>query len=133
MPFGSGLGSFRDVYPLYERAAQVTSTYAIHAHNDYAELALELGVSGVVLIMLFVGWWSWRVWSVWRSSEAGLFARAAAVASGALLVHSFVDFPLRTAALAGCFGICTALLAGSGMTPPKEDRDLRPVRHVIIA
>jgi O-antigen ligase len=133
MPFGSGLGSFRDVYPLYERAAQVTTTYAVHAHNEYAELVLELGLAGVLLIMLFVGWWGWRVWRVWRAAEAEVFARAAAIASAALLFHSFVDFPLRTSALAGCFGMCMALLADSSMTPPKEDRDLRPVRHVVIA
>jgi O-antigen ligase len=133
MPFGSGLGSFRDMYPLYERAAEVTTTYAVHAHNEYAELVLELGLAGVLLIMLFVGWWGWRVWRVWRAAEAEVFARAAAIASAALLFHSFVDFPLRTSALAGCFGMCMALLADSSMTPPKEDRDLRPVRHVVIA
>jgi O-antigen ligase len=133
MPFGSGLGSFRDVYPLYERAAQITSTYAVHAHNEYAELLLELGLAGALLIMFFVAWWGWRVWRVWRSAEARPFARAAAIASAALLFHSFVDFPLRTAALAGCFGMCMALLAGAGVTRAKEDKDLRPVRHVIIA
>jgi O-antigen ligase len=132
MPFGSGLGSFRDVYPLYERAAQITSTYAVHAHNEYAELALELGMPGVLLILLFVGWWSYRVWRVWRSAEAGPFARAAAIASAALLIHSLVDFPLRTAALAACFGMCMALLVGGGMTPQKEKGDLRRVRHVLI-
>jgi O-antigen ligase len=132
MPFGSGLGSFRDVYPLYERAAQVTTTYAVHAHNEYAELVLELGLPGVLLIILFLSWWGWRVWRVWRAADAAPFARAAAIASAALLIHSVVDFPLRTAALAGCLGMCMALLAGSDMTPRKEDKDLRPVRHLVI-
>jgi O-antigen ligase len=133
MPFGSGLGSFRDVYPLYERATQVTTTYAVHAHNDYAELVLELGLPGVLLILLFVGWWAYRVWRVWRSAEAGPFARAAAIASAALLIHSFVDFPLRTAALAGCFGMCLALIAESSRAPRKDDKDFRQGRHVVIA
>jgi O-antigen ligase len=132
MPFGSGLGSFRDVYPLYERAAQVTTTYAVHAHNEYIELVLELGLPGVLLILLFVGWWAYRVWRVWRSAEAGPFARAAAIASAAVLIHSFVDFPLRTAAIAGCFGMCMALLADSGGARRNEDKTLRPVRHVVI-
>jgi O-antigen ligase len=133
MPFGSGLGSFRDVYPLYEQAERVTTTYAVHAHNEYAELLLELGLPGILLFLLFAGWWAYRVWFVWRSAEAGPFARAAAIASAALLIHSLVDFPLRTAALAACFGMCLALVAESGRAPRKENKDLRPVRHVVIA
>jgi O-antigen ligase len=132
MPFGSGLGSFRSLYPLYERVPQVTTTYAVHAHNEYAELILELGLPGFLLILLFVVWWVSRVWRVWRSTEAKSFARAAAIGSAALLIHSFVDFPLRTAALAGCFGMCMALLADSGIAPRKGDRNLRAVRHVVI-
>ena len=55
MPFGSGLGSFQSVYPLYEQPEQVTTTYVIHAHNDYAEVALELGIAGIILMLLFFG------------------------------------------------------------------------------
>src|SRR5206468_5752244 len=44
MPLGSGLGSFVRVYRLYESPDQVMPEYVIHAHNDYAELTLELGL-----------------------------------------------------------------------------------------
>ena len=130
MPFGSGLGSFQAVYPLYERAEEVTPEYVVHAHNDYAEVALELGAAGIVLMLLFLAWWAAAVWRAWRSAEAGPFARAAAIASAAVLVHSLVDFPLRTAALATCFGACIALLADSRAAPPKEKTQLRRGRHV---
>ena len=130
MPFGSGLGSFRAVYPLYERAEQVTIEYVVHAHNDYAEIALELGIPGVVLILLLIAWWAAAVWRVWRSAEASPFVRAASIASAAVFVHSLVDFPLRTAAIAACFGMCLALLADSRAAPPKESKPLRRKRHV---
>jgi O-antigen ligase len=130
MPLGSGFGSFQDVYPLYERAEQVSTIYVIHAHNDYAELILELGVAGVILIALFLLWWGVAVWRTWRTAEAGPFPRAAAIASAAVLVHSFVDFPLRTAAISACFGMCLALLADSRAAPPKEKKALRRGRHV---
>lgn len=130
MPFGSGLGSFRTVYPLYEQAQQVTDVYVVHAHNDYLETALELGIAGVILMLLFLAWWAAAVWRVWRTAEAGPFARAAAIASAAVLVHSIVDFPLRTAAIAVCFGMCLALLADSRGAPPKEKKQLRRKRHV---
>src|SRR4029079_7348827 len=58
LPFGSGLGTFRQVYDLYENQDRVTRTYVVHAHNDYAELALETGVAGMVLLLVFVGWWA---------------------------------------------------------------------------
>jgi O-antigen ligase len=130
MPFGSGLGSFRAVYPLYEQPGQVTPEYVVHAHNDYAELALELGLPGILLMLLFLAWWGAAVWRAWRSAEAGPFARAAAIASAAVLVHSFVDFPLRTAAISVSFGMCLALLADSRAAPPAEKKALRKRRHV---
>jgi O-antigen ligase len=130
MPFGSGLGSFRAVYPLYERAEEVGTEYVVHAHNDYAEVALELGAAGIVLMMLFLSWWAAAAWRAWRSAEAGPFARAAAIASAAVLIHSVVDFPLRTAAIAACFAACLALLADSRAAPPKEKAQLRHKRHV---
>ena len=132
MPLGSGLGSFPSVYPLYEKPEQVSAIYVVHAHNDYAEVALELGLAGVLLMLLFLAWWVAAVWRTWRTAEAGPFARAAAIASGAILVHSLVDFPLRTAAIAACFGMCLALLADSRAAPPKEKLELRKARHVVV-
>lgn len=129
MPFGSGLGSFASVYRLYERPEQVTTTFVVHAHNDYLELALELGLAGVVLMLLVLSWWAFAVWRVWRTAEGGPYARAAAISSAAILVHSLVDFPLRTAAISACFAMCLALLADGRSAPPAEKRELRRRRH----
>ena len=131
-PFGSGLGSFRSVYHLYEKPTEVTNTYVIHAHNDYAELALETGASGLIVLALFLLWWAVAVWRVWRTAEAGPFARAASIASAAVLVHSVVDFPLRTAAISACFAMCAALLADRRAARAAEASDLRPTRHIVM-
>jgi O-antigen ligase len=132
MPFGTGLGSFRDVYHLYEEPNEVTTVYVVHAHNDYVEVALETGLAGIIVVILLLGWWAMAVWRVWRTAEAGPFARAAAIASAAILVHSLVDFPLRTGAIAACFGMCLALLADRRAAAPSDPGDLRPTRHVSI-
>jgi O-antigen ligase len=132
LPLGSGLGSFRTVYHLYEQPNEVTPTYVVHAHNDYVELALETGLAGIVVLLVFLGWWGVAVWRVWRTAEAGPFARAAAIASAAILVHSLVDFPLRTAAISACFGMCMALLADRRAPLPSDPSDLRATRHVSI-
>lgn len=133
MPLGSGLGSFLRVYRLYERPESVTSEYVIHAHDDYAELALELGVPGVLLVLLFLAWWVAAVSAVWRNGEGGPYAQAASIASAAVLIHSLVDFPLRTAAISTCFGMFLALLADRRKPPrPVEMQQLRPVRHLVF-
>jgi len=132
MPFGSGLGSFVRIYRTYESPDAVSNEYVIHAHNDYAELTLELGVAGVVLILLFLAWWVVAVLAVWRMGRGGAFARAASIASAAVLVHSLVDFPLRTAAISACFAMCLALLAEPRAPPRQESGDLRPTRHIVV-
>jgi O-antigen ligase len=132
LPWGSGLGSFRDVYALYEDPARVTTTYVIHAHNDYVELALETGVAGVLVLILFLAWWIAAVRRVWATAEAGPFARAASIASAAILAHSLVDFPLRTAAISAAFGMCLALVADRRPPQVADASDLRPTRHFVL-
>lgn len=132
MPFGSGLGSFQSVYPLYERPDQVTSTFVVHAHNDYTEIALELGLAGIILILLFLAWWAIAVWRAWQTAEGGPFTRAAAIASAAILIHSLVDFPLRTAAISACLAMCLALLVKQSQSRVEEPTELRPARHLRI-
>ena len=130
MPLGSGLGSFQSVYQLYEQPGQVTPTFVIHAHDDYLEIALELGLAGILLVVLFLAWWAVVARRAWISAERGPFARAAAIASAAVLVHSLVDFPLRTAAISACFAMCLGLLADGRAAPPKEKAELRERRHL---
>ena len=132
MPFGSGLGSFVKVYPLYESADHVTPEYVVHAHNDYAELALELGLAGVLLIGVFLAWWTAAVRAGWRTGGGGPYARAASITSAVILVHSVVDFPLRTAAISATFAMCLALLINRRPAQRQDPADLRPARHLVV-
>ena len=125
-PFGTGLGTFRPVYVLSENPAEVYPTFVNHAHNDYIELALELGLPGLLLLIAFLGWYAVQSVRVWRSPFSSLFAKAASIASAAVLTHSIVDYPLRTAAIAALFGACLALMADAGrMGRSKEARHVR--------
>jgi O-antigen ligase len=133
MPLGSGLGSFVKVYRLYESPDRVTPEYVIHAHNDYAELTLELGFAGALLILAFLAWWVAAASSAWRMAGGGPYARAASVASAAVLVHSLVDFPLRTAAISTAFAMCLGLLIDRRPAQRQDPTDLRPGRHIIVS
>jgi O-antigen ligase len=111
-PFGTGFGSFLPVYQFHEDLARVTNVFVNHAHSDYLELLLELGAAAVILLILFFIWFVRRAIILWRSQDAAYsFARAGSVAVGIVLVHSLVDYPLRTAAIASVFALSLALMA----------------------
>jgi O-antigen ligase len=111
-PLGTGLGSFASVYQFHEDLARVTYVYVNHAHNDYLELLLELGAAAVILLILFLLWFVRRATVVWQPVEADYsFARAGSVAVAIAMLHSAVDYPIRTAAIASVFGLSLALMA----------------------
>jgi O-antigen ligase len=132
-PFGTGLGSVQSVYHRYEKPDQVTKSYVNHAHNDYLELALELGLGGILLMVGFLTWWGIVATRIWVSSYGSPFGRAATIATAAILVHSFVDFPLRTGAISAIFGACIGLMT-LHLAPAAASQlgDTRQMRHFKI-
>ncbi len=130
---GSGIGTFPKLYPLTENPATIERTYVNHAHNDYMEIALEAGIPGVALMLLFLAWWARRAFAIWRSPDAVEMARAACIASAAILLHSLVDYPLRTAAIATCMAMALALMADPARRRQQTRvADLRPTRHLTL-
>jgi O-antigen ligase len=133
-PVGSGFGTFQNIYPMYEDPAKVTRFYMNHVHGDYIELALEGGLLAGLLILFFLGWWCRRVIQIWRAENADYFARAATIASGAILAHCLVDYPLRTAAVGALFAMCCGLMAEPRPRAAQPRRqssgDEQQVRHL---
>jgi O-antigen ligase len=112
LPLGSGLGSFDAVYRSVEPLDQVDPTFFNQAHNDYLETWLEAGWMGLVLVVTFLVWFARRSWSVWRSEATTIrdMQRAATIGVATMLVHSSVDYPLRTATIAVLFALCCGLV-----------------------
>jgi O-antigen ligase len=132
-PVGTGLGSFQQVYRLQENPDRVDATYVNHAHNDYLELALELGLPGILLMLAFFAWWGRRLAQIWSSNLSSPFDRAATIASAAILAHSVVDYPLRTSAMAAVFAMCIGILARFRPAERASARgDSTGPRHVTI-
>ena len=127
---GSGIGTFPHVYPRYEDHTAVTRTFVNHTHNDYLEIVMETGIPGVLLVIGFLAWWIQRASAIWRSAVADRFAQAATIASAAILTHSLVDYPLRTAALSAIFAACLALMAQPRVRDRNQPADLWPTRHL---
>jgi O-antigen ligase len=132
-PFGTGLGSFPAVYALFEDPTRVDRFYVNAAHNDFLQWSLELGAVGVLLAITFLGWWAVQVYRIWKAPIEDVFARAATLASGALLAHSLVDYPLRTAALSAIFAYCIGTVGKRRTSGARfEHPNIRSPRHVHI-
>lgn len=117
MPLGSGLGTFVPVYQLFEKPAEIGVTYVNHAHNDLLELGLEAGVPGLALVTIYVVWLGCRMSRLWRESRPAHVShldyhlmRAASCALVLLLIHSIVDYPLRTSTLMAVAAFASGLL-----------------------
>ena len=113
-PVGSGFGTFVPVYSLFETPATMLEAVVNHAHNDWLELAIEGGAPMIVLLLVFLIWYGVNTFRLWRRRSDGredLIQRAAAISVGLLLLHSLVDYPLRTPALMGLFALFCGLIA----------------------
>ncbi|WP_306253744.1 O-antigen ligase [Parvularcula sp. IMCC14364] len=111
-PIGTGPGTFSLVYPLFENIDHVTSTYAPQAHNEYLQVVLEFGLLGGILMMAFIWWW-FKSFGAYANSHHNRLARCAIIATLLVMVHSTVDYPLRTIAISTMFSFCVALIVRS--------------------
>ena len=119
LPFGSGLGTFVDVFERYQ--LESFPGYIDHAHNDYAEAFLELGVAGIVAVVLllvaYVMRWR-RLLAARLSRSLGFLQVGAGLGMLALIVHAAFDFNFHIPANAVFF----SFLAGVFFFIPAEDR-----------
>ena len=93
LPLGSGLGTFADAFRRYQ--GERLTGFIDHAHNDYAEAFLELGVVGLAVIALFGLAYAlrWRQLGRERLSRSlGYFQFAAGLGMLAMIVHAAFDF-----------------------------------------
>jgi O-antigen ligase len=131
MPFGTGIGSFVPVYATAEKTGDLFTAYANRAHDDWAEMLLETGVFGAVIAALFLWWFVARAFAVWRPRETDrpdihlTLQRAATLAIALLLVHSLLDYPLRTTAMVTLFAFACAIL----IEPAQPMPEAREPRH----
>ena len=110
LPFGSGLGTFADVFRRFQ--SEGLTGFIDHAHNDYAELFLEMGVAGVAIVALLAAAYAmrWGVLATKRLSRTlGYLQVASGIAVLAMAAHGFFDFNFHIPANAICFSFLAGL------------------------
>lgn len=122
-PVGSGLGTFTRVIGPAERLEAIGPVLPNRAHNEYLELLLEGGlplalawaaVAVLVLLALFRA----------LRAESGVPRAQAVFSAGTLTIvtlHSLVDYPFRSMALAGLVGVAAAFV----LVPPARSGNLK--------
>jgi O-antigen ligase len=133
MPFGAGMGTFVPVYGLFEKPADLFAhAYVNHAHDDILELWLETGIFGIALMAGFAAWFVSRTIKIWRYAAVGAnefdrsLARAATIAVALIVIHSFLDYPLRTAAMTAILAfVCGLMVETLGVDDRAKQRRVR--------
>src|ERR1700722_4488311 len=117
MPFGAGMGTFVPVYGMFEKPQDLFAhVYINHAHDDVLELWLETGIFGIALMAAFAAWFVSRAAKIWRYASVGAnafdrsLARASTIAVALIVTHSFLDYPLRTAAMTAILAFACGLM-----------------------
>ncbi len=98
---GVGAGGFRYLFPeyikRYPEAYANGQLFWEHAHNDWLEIPIELGVTGSALLLLAAGWWLlvfYRSRAIWHSLAIPIL-----LGCGQTLIHAWADFPFQNPAI----------------------------------
>lgn len=108
--FGTGLGTFKGVYPGYQ--TRHSGFLFEHAENDYIEILTDTGIIGFIIVIGMACLFFFSVIKAWRLRR-NIFVKSI-VAGGlsscvAIAAHSFTDFNLRIPANALLLTIVAAI------------------------
>ena len=128
-PLGSGPGTFAAVFP---RVQPPDLRYLVnHAHNDYLEWLVEVGIFAILFVAGFIVLFCQRGWVLLRQrretrDSSYLVQIGAGISIILIALHSLVDFNLRIPANQIFFAFWSGLFFRTGwgrLVPPKGRRE----------
>lgn len=125
--WGTGFGTFRyvELWARQDKAMDGSSILPVpletaifnHAHNDYVEMVVEMGIPGLLLalaIIITVYRCAFRAIARHRHDRCSMLAAGAVCGVTAVVVHSIVDFGMRVPAVALLMTVVCATLCALG-------------------
>lgn len=103
---GVGAGGFRHLYPEYIKHKPMIYERGLyfweHAHNDWLEIPIELGLTGILILAAAAAWLclTWLKGGGWRHPLVLMIALGA----GQVMVHAVMDFPFQNPAILVTWG-----------------------------
>jgi O-antigen ligase len=120
--FGWGAGNYRHGFRMFQdmdrEKEELRNPYMErnrlnffwqHAHNDYLEWLIELGVLGTLILFSIPGYFAWLIWRSKRWKQPATLMLLAGLAG--ILVHALVDFPFRNPAVLVTWSALLAIAA----------------------
>lgn len=109
--YGVGNGMFRILYPTYRHTEELSAGFFVH--NDYLQVLLELGVPGLILLLVIITILIGKVYVLLRYADdisggylyLGLFAALLSVA-----IHSMVTFNFYLPAILVVAGLYSGMI-----------------------
>jgi O-antigen ligase len=112
---GVGAGGFRHLFPEYVKhypeIYQGGQLFWEHAHDDWLEIPIELGLAGCVIVAAGAAWWI--RWFVRRRVLWHPLAAPLLIGCGQTLIHAGFDFPFQSPAILTTWCVMIAV-AGKG-------------------
>ena len=121
---GVGQSAFSQIYPMY---AYVGTEITAHSHNLLLEIAVELGVVGVLVFVIAIFMISQRGFGCmkYNSNNRSVSAAASAAMAGltAALVHGLFDYVWYNYRVFFMFWVVAAMICAIANVHPKKLRD----------
>lgn len=115
---GIGPGAFENIYQMKDTKIIINNIYVNNVHNDYVQIFIELGLPGLIVLISFLVWYFLKVFSFIKKSSQHYKLIAIYLLSLSIpILHSFVDYPLRTIAISATFTFLITMVAREGNTP----------------
>jgi O-antigen ligase len=116
-PFGSGIGSFTEVFQIDEPYELLKPTYLNHAHNDWLEVYMTVGLPGLILLAVVICAACRAAWTSFRAERGEgrdiPYARLGAVLIAILAIGSIGDYPLRAPSITTVFVVAALWIANA--------------------
>jgi len=118
-PFGSGIGTFVDVFRIGEPNTLLDTSYFNHAHNDFLEIWMTGGIPAVLLLFAVFVVGARAAWAAFMTKRVRdddlLLQRLSVILFIMMLIASATDYPLRTPIIE-----CVAIVAAAWLTPSQR-------------
>lgn len=122
--WGVGYGNFLMAYGPYEREEMIFRPYINHVHNDFLEVAFEGGILAISMIAIYL-----LLFLVRMRYRLDPLQRAAFLSIMFILLHSTIDYPLRTLAILVTFALLNGIYFHSLPLFPAPSKNTLAVEH----
>ncbi|MDQ1314394.1 MAG: hypothetical protein QG662_503 [Pseudomonadota bacterium] len=133
-PFGSGLGTYPDIYRRFQPDS--IAQFVNHAHNDYIEYVFEGGLIAVAVILLFLVMYvrAWpRLFHLPQWGTLSFMQVGAGIGLLLMALHGMTDYNWHIPANAIYFALLAGVFFHRGEKPPLVEPETKPEVTIPLA